>query len=575
MMSNYSYACTLLIDTVIFPNEVTGKSVSLNTKHFDKYILQNVQANTYNSFYTVTEPNNKIFISDSIQSFSITTEPGVYAFETEKIYMPPQTFDFTTCGQLWAQPSGSFDFITYATSSQVYTVPRPDHRRVGLLSNTNIVQKEPLITLDTTNLTLTSVPSQVGFQNLFFNSSMNILPCDLSTVFYNHVGTAFWESTPEFIPLNKNNLFLFGIIRGTPNSINIDGPVLPAISWAHDFTKASGLDFSRNYEGNGSDIPAELNVANFTSNFYISLPITMPVDTSYDQIYLQFVNKNDIVPKYCFAYFYNVGGDYQETFPLVWNNDLQIYLIDASSLSSANRNNCVIQFYTNTDLNITPSFKNRITNSYFNASLPETTINITPGFYSGTDDLESIFELVVKAYAALSPPIVIEINYNYNNGKVSITSADTSIKSISFTSPINRFFGQYNSNSIEFSTSWISPNISDLFNDGQFNCIKIHCPQLNNASFIGMSDVICQIYPSNNFGEQIVSQNINFFVNFPDHVNLSSLMFVVTDNNNMILNIQEPIYLIFQIFCYNQIENKPKEITQQGSGMHGTMKYFH
>lgn len=555
MIHGYSYACTLLIDTVIFPEEAESKIIPISTKHFDKYILQNVVANTYNSFYTINSPENIITIEKSLLDIKIIPRRGTINFKenptSDKFVQFPMLFNDTVYGQIY-NSTKNLTYSSYTTqpNGDIVYFDRPDKKRISMNNSFYVNQNEPII----------SHNNGGDWQQMYITSNIQN-PSNINQLYLNEIN--LWN-TNRFIQCPNKNMSLRFALRHTPIDGD-DGQPIDPLPNNKIYPFLGYLSMRNLFSLNG--IPADVLLENpiVTSQFYCSQIIDIP--NNYDQIFIQFSNQSDINSNYSIVYFYNNAGInvYQKKF--IYQNN--IYLCNFSDYSGNDITKCCIQFETDQDLIKNPEYMSKIVKAYFSLSQPIQIITIPPGFYAGTEDLDLLFKMVIDAFKLEG--VVVEITYNKNNGLVSIISKDTSIKKIQFTDSLNRIFGQYNSKIIEFTTNWVSPDISDLFSNGRFNCIKIHCPQLASSSFQGMSDVICQIYPSNSFGEQIISQNINFFVNFPDHLFLNSLTLIVTDNNNRAIEIFEPIYLIFQIFAYNKIDDFPSQIG--GRLMHhGTMK---
>ena len=565
MIDNFSYACTLLIDTVIYPHEVSGKIIPLSTKLYDKYILQNVVANTYNSFYTIKEPNNIITIERESASLEIETQKGFFYYKeniaSEHFFQSPTEYTDSmfakTFGGEGTSP-GKFSWATYTTTGEgnqqkIVYYPRDDHTRLSMGDSYPIILNEPQI-LD--------FQSQGGYLTMVITSKEQN-PTYTNQLIRNEINA--WNKENRLIDAPYYNMSYRNALKRNDDSV-----LLP--STFKQFAFLSGIT-CRNLLSipDPRPLPAYFLMGSF---WYCTHEIDIP--SPYDTINLEFINQNDIRAQYSFCAFYDENFEY-----LFWvypqtlmsgKNAIGYYFTAKDSQYKDKIKHCCILFYSSQDLITNPTYKDRITKSYFTSSSSKVDIIITPGFYAGTEDLEGIYKLVVDGFK--QDGVDVTISYNKNTGKVLIKSEDTGMKRISFKPGLNRIFGEYDSDEIHFTTEYKSPHIADLFSNGKFNAIKIHCPQINNSSFVGMSDVICQIYPANNFGEQIVSQNINFYVNFPDHVNLSSLTLIVTDNNNQLLELMEPVYLIFQIFCYVKKETELPNSTV-GSSVCGTRRNFY
>jgi len=576
MIHDYTYSATLLIDTVIQPEELTGKIVRLNTKHYDKYILTNVEATSFNSFSTINAPNNVITVEhELIPTGAITTTAGIlyYAMTLGTGFQAPTTFAESAFGQMFP-PAGlpsTVDYYTWSVnffSDFIYLpVPTP-HNRLSLLDSVSPIQNEPII-LDYTS---TGGNGSSLWQTTFGNSTDgNFQNQPISSFNFIEDGVSFWKNNSRYISCPTSGMTIRNALRQTPTATDPTGPIIDVTVYPTEYWGLYSGMTARNLS-TMTGVPDFSTVPSYTSQpicgayWYVTNAITFPSPN--DTINIQFQQPGDIDPFYSYMYFYNSAGTYLYQSTCVYLEDLNFYQFSFAGYSGGGTiTQGVAQFYTPYNTLIEPQYLSRITSSFFTVNTPATTITIPPGFYSTTAVVEeNIYQPVIDAFAAEG--VTITITYSEITGLITMTSTDSNTKLIKFTPPLNRFFGEYNQDFIEFTTNWVSPNIADYFNAGQFSCIRIHCSQLADASFQGMSDVIAQIYPTNTFGEQITSRNINLFVNFPDHINLSSLNLLVTDNNNQFINLLEPIYLIFQIYAYTKIEGH----TGQGIAHRGGMR---
>ena len=309
------------------------------------------------------------------------------------------------------------------------------------------------------------------------------------------------------------------------------------------------------------------------------LTVTNPVLSINNKYFSNFLNENmsDSSLAGIFIDVYQaISNDYIETYKYKITPDLQEIILPSNSFG-ANKITVISLYSDKTEFNI-----ENVLEYVIPFNVVDHTGYLVDGYYSGSDGITEVLKQINIACTDFYKVTINKFNDKLEYESLNLKGVDLYITNgykvapfFGFTNDFvipNIFLGGLLKINPIFNSGtkkYYSPIPIDLFSKGKFANVKIQLMNFSSAGFIGESLDLIRIPASGVYGK-LIEVSSPFFEKFlPTSGQLQQLSLFLTDNSGQEIVLYDPVYINFQIQVYEIINNMIGGVSE-GNEIRGT-----